>query len=138
MTTRRSIIGLAVGAFAFSVTPMALAQTAAALETVTSDAGGVRVAVKPKDVGAGAAWEFDVTMDTHIKPLDTDLTKAAVLVDGGGQRYAPTAWQGDAPGGHHRKGVLRFPTPETKTGAIEVQIENVGGSGKRTFQWTVK
>lgn len=138
MITRRSMIGLVVATFAFSVAPPTLAQTAAALKAVTSDAGAVRVVVKPKNVGGGAAWEFEVAMDTHIKPLDSDLAKSATLVDGGGRRYAADSWQGDPPGGHHRKGVLRFPTPETKTGTIEVQIENVGGAGKRTFRWTVQ
>jgi hypothetical protein len=80
-------------------------------------------------------WEFDVTMDTHTRPLDVDLAKSAVLVDAGGHQYAPTAWQGDPPGGHHRKGALRFPAPDAKAGAFEVQIENVGVAGKRVFRW---
>src|SRR5512142_2228690 len=109
MITRRSMIGLVVATFAFSVAPPTLAQAAAALKAVTSDAGAVRVVVKPKNVGGGAAWEFEVAMDTHIKPLDSDLAKSATLVDGGGRRYAADSWQGDPPGGHHRKGVLRFP-----------------------------
>ena len=52
-----------------------------ALAAVSNDTGGVRVVVKPKSVAAGSVWEFDVTMETHTKPLDSDLTKAAVIVD---------------------------------------------------------
>ena len=66
----------------------------------------------PKVYGPSAdVWEFSVVMDTHIKPLSENLTQAAILVDGAGRRYAPIAWQGDALGGHHRKGVLQFSRP---------------------------
>jgi hypothetical protein len=112
---------------------LALAQTLAAR---TSDAGGVRVVVKPKSVAAGAAWEFEVVMDTHVKPLDDDLTKTAVLVDDGGRRYGPAAWQGDKPGGHHRKGVLRFPAPSEQVKSFELRIQGLGGVPTRAFQWT--
>ena len=136
MTARRRTIALIITALVFSVTP-ALAQAASALTAVASDAGGVHVVVKPKNT-AGPAWEFDVSMDTHIKPLNDDLTKAAVLVDGAGHRYAPTAWQGDPPGGHHRKGTLRFPAPTAPTKSFELHLQGVGGVGDRAFQWTAK
>lgn len=108
MTTRRSILGFAVGALAHCAALPAMAQGAGApaLAAKSSDAGGVHVVVRPKNVGTGVTWEFEVRMDTHSKPLNDDLTKAAVLVDGAGHRYKPIAWQGDAPGGYHRKGVL--------------------------------
>jgi hypothetical protein len=79
------------------------------LASRTSDSSGVRVVVTPKTVESGAAvWEFEVVMDTHTRPLNEDLARAAVLVDDSGRQHAPVAWQGDPPGGHHRKGVLRF------------------------------
>ncbi len=77
-------------------------------------------------------------MDTHTTPLNADLTKAAVLLDGNQQRYAATAWAGDPPGGHHRKGVLRFPAPAGEIKSFEVQMEGVGGPAKRVFQWVAK
>ena len=77
-------------------------------------------------------------MNTHTKPLDADLTKAAVLIDGSGKRYAPQAWQGDKPGGHHRKGVLRFPAPDGTPKAIEIHIDGLGGVDSRVFKWTMK
>lgn len=135
MTLRHSIIVLALVAWAAG-TP-ALAQSGAGLAARSSDAGGVRVVVTPKTVAPGATWEFEVVMDTHTKPLDADLTKAAVLLDDGKRAYAPTVWQGDPPGGHHRKGLLRFPAPAGQTKSFEVQIEGIGSPGKRTFQWTV-
>jgi hypothetical protein len=140
LKTRRSAIRFALGSamLGLNLPVLAWAQASPALAPRTSDTGGVRVVVKPKSVSAGSPWDFDVTMDTHTKPLDADLTKAAVLVDGGGRRYAATAWQGDPPGGHHRKGVLRFPMPATQSGTFKVQFENVGAPGQRVFEWTVK
>ena len=120
--------------------PPTIAQPAGPLTLTaqSNDAGGVRVNVKPKDVSAGSVWEFEVTMDTHIKPLDDDLTKAALLLDDGGRRYVPLAWQGDPPGGHHRKGVLRFAAPTEQIKSFELQIQGLGGENKRVFQWTMK
>lgn len=138
--SRRSAIALAATVFGLCVAPLAMAQSAGApaLAAVSNDAGGVRVVIKPNSVVAGSAWEFDVTMDTHTKPLDDDLTKTAVLVDDGGRRYMPLSWQGDKPGGHHRKGVLRFPAPTEQIKSFELQIQGSGGENKRVFQWTMK
>lgn len=105
------------------------------LATRTNDSGGVRVVVTPKSVGTGAVWEFDVTMSTHVEPLNADLVKTAALVDGDNRRYTPLAWEGDPPGGHHRKGVLRFPSPAQSGGTFKLQIGGVGGNSVRTFQW---
>lgn len=118
--------------------PATMAQPAAAPAAVSNDAEGVRIVVKPKAIAAGLAWEFEVTMDTHTKPLDSDLTKAAELIDDGGRRYAPLSWQGDKPGGHHRKGILRFAAPAGQIKSVELQIQGVGGDSKRTFRWTLK
>ena len=61
----------------------------APLSSRTSDSGGVRVVVTPKAVEPGAAvWEFEVVMDTHTRPLNEDLARAAVLVDGSGRDLA--------------------------------------------------
>jgi hypothetical protein len=120
--SRRSAIALAATVLALGVAPLAMAQPAGlpALAAVSNDTGGVRVVVKPKSVAAGSVWEFDVTMETHTKPLDSDLTKAAVIVDDGGRRYMPLSWQGDPPGGHHRKGILRFPAPTEQIKSFEL------------------
>lgn len=138
MKFNRSLIVLAVAAIGSFGAPVAMAQSAGgpALAARSSDAGGVRVVVKPKSTGTGSAWEFEVTMDTHTKPLNDDLMKTSALVDDSKRRYTPLAWQGDPPGGHHRKGILRFPAPDKQTGSFEVQIEGFGGASKRVFQWS--
>jgi hypothetical protein len=112
---------------------------AAALQARGSNAEGVWVVVQPRtDAPASGTWEFEVRMDTHTKPLNDDLVRAAVLVDDSGRRFAPTAWQGDPPGGHHRKGILRFSLNGAKPKSVELQIEGLGGAGKRLFQWQLE
>lgn len=108
----------------------------ASLEARTSDANGVRVIVQPQ-TGApvGGTWEFKISMDTHVAPLVADLAKTAVLIDDTGHRLTPAAWHGDPPGGHHRKGVLQFQFGDANPKAVELQIEGLGGSQPRIFQW---
>lgn len=109
------------------------------LATRSSDEAGVRVVVTPKSLGAGAkVWEFNVVIDTHTKPLNDSLAQAAALIDGAGRRYVPVAWQGDPPGGHHRKGVLQFSPPAEMPKSIELQIDGVGGVATRTFRWEIE
>ena len=106
------------------------------LEARSSDAEGVRVVVQPRtNVPVDGRWEFNVSMDTHTKPLSDDLARASVLIDDAGHRLTPLAWQGDPPGGHHRRGVLQFPFADANPKSIELQIEGVGGAEKRVFQW---
>ena len=130
-----------IGAFALGAVLLesAPSSTAPALAARSSDAAGVLVVVTPKTVELSAkVWEFEVAMDTHTKPLNENLAQVAVLVDEAGRRYAPLAWQGDPPGGHHRKGVLQFSAPAEEPKAIELQIEGIGGAGTRTFRWELK
>ena len=140
LASRRSVVVLVLGAFAFCATLPTAAQSAGTLSLTakSSDGAGVRIVVKPKAIGGGPVWEFEVTMDTHTRPLDDDLTKSAVLVDENGRRYAAAGWQGDPPGSHHRKGILRFPAPTEPTKSFEVQMQGVGGVDRRVFQWSEK
>ena len=138
---RRLAFALVIGVIVLCAASAAIAQLSAAtpLASRTSDAGGVRVVVTPKTAEPGAtAWEFEVMMDTHTKPLNEDLVRAAVLVDDSRRQHVPLAWQGDPPGGHHRKGILRFPLPAERPKAIELQISGIGGPGKRVFRWELE
>jgi hypothetical protein len=95
--------------------------------------------VKPKPIEPTATvWEFEVTMNTHIKPLTEDLTAVSVLVEDSGNRIKPTEWQGDKPGGHHRKGVLKFSAGSKNPSNFELQMVGVGGVALRTFRWESK
>ncbi len=125
-----------LGALAFASSANLSASQSAPLEARSSDVGGVRVVVQPRtNAPVDGKWEFSVIMDTHTKPLTVDLAHASVLVDDSGQRVSSAVWQGDAPGGHHRRGVLQFPFKGAKPKSIEVQINGVGGSEMRAFKW---
>jgi hypothetical protein len=81
-------------------------------------------------------WEFDIAMDTYTKPLIENLAQAAVLMDDAGRRcYTPRSWQGDPPGGHHRKGILQFTGPAERPATVELQIVGIGSPATRTFRW---
>ncbi len=129
--------GALCAAAAFASVPPSFA--ASAFEARTSDAAGVSIVVTPRPLAPGATtWEFDVAMNTHVRPLAEDLAKAAVLIEADGQRATPVGWQGDPPGGHHRKGVLRFAAPSAPQQTFELQLSDVGGADLRTFRWDVK
>lgn len=59
----------------------------------------------------------------------------SVLVETKGCTHPALSWDGDPPGGHHRKGVLRFkPLPE-ESKTIELRIDGVGGAPRGVFRW---
>ena len=126
-------------AFGFVFLHSGSSTAAPALAAQSSDDAGVRVVVTPKALEPGLRiWLFEVVMDTHTKPLEEDLAQSAVLVDEAGSRYRPAAWQGDPPGGHHRKVILQFSPPAEMPKAVELQIDGVGGAGVRTFRWQLQ
>jgi len=106
----------------------------APLPSRTSNEQMVTVKVTPHDLAA-KSWEFDLVLDTHVRPLDDDLMKSAVLLDAAGGRHAPLAWRGDGPGGHHRKGILVFAPLEPRPPAIELQLQRAGEAAPRIFKW---
>jgi len=105
----------------------------------TSREGGVTVKVKPQNLEPGASsWDFEVVLETHTQPLDQDLTKVAALVDTQGKAHAPLAWEGSPPGGHHRRGLLRFQPLAGNPAAAELRIHGIGGVEVRVFRWQLK
>lgn len=132
-----------VAAIAFSLalfghdSAIAQSQDARALAAQTSRAGGVTVKVTPTNLAADAQrWQFEVVFDTHSVDLSHDLLKSAALIDAAGRRHAPLAWEGDPPGGHHRKGVLSF-DPLKGADEVRLQIRDVGVP-EREFRWPLK
>jgi hypothetical protein len=118
-----------------------LMMPAAAGEWITqkNSQGGVTVDVTPLDLSAGAkTWDFKVVLDTHSQDLNDDLTKSALLLDSGGNSYLPVGWEGAAPGGHHREGVLRFKPVTPRPGSIELRVQRAGESTPRSFRWSLR
>jgi hypothetical protein len=126
-------------ALALSGPASAIAQSrdTKALSAQTSRDGGVTVTVTPKDLAADAPrWQFEIVFDTHSVDLRHDLIKSAALIDAAGRRHAPLAWDGDPPGGHHRKGVLSF-RPLGSVDEVRLQIRDVG-TPERDFRWSLR
>lgn len=107
------------------------------LPAQTSREGAVTVKVTPLELSAqSAAWRFEVVFDTHVAELNHDAMAVASLA-AGGKEQRPLAWDGDKPGGHHRKGVLRFDAVTPAPSSVTLKIRDVGGVPERRFSWTV-
>jgi hypothetical protein len=111
----------------------------AALAAQTSREGNVSVTVIPRNFSPEAAsWDFEISFESHTQAVDQDLTKAAVLIDAAGKSHAPIGWEGDPPGGHHRKGLLRFKPLAGKPTSVELRIQGIGGVEVRAFRWRLE
>jgi hypothetical protein len=77
-------------------------------------------------------------LDTHTQDLSDDLVKSAVLLDDRGNQFRPLAWEGAAPGGHHRRGVLKFNPVAPPPRALELRISRPGEAQARVFRWRLK
>lgn len=98
----------------------------------------VKVTVAPQEIGSDAqTWDFEVVMETHVRSLGDDPTGVSVLV-AEGKRYRPVAWEGAPPGGHHRKGLLRFEAVSPRPHMLELQIRLRDDPAPRIFKWQLK
>jgi len=133
---RRIAIALALAVAGLAAQPLAAQGPASPLPARTSSENGVTVTATPGNLARDAkTWEFKIVLDTHSQDLGDDLVKSAVLVDGQGRQYRPTGWDGAAPGGHHREGVLRFEPVSPRPQTIELQIRRPGEARPRVFRW---
>ena len=82
-------------------------------------------------------WDFEVTLETHTQALSDDLAKSSVLI-ADGKQYMPSGWEGARPGGHHRKGRLRFKAIASLPASVELQIRLAGDTSPRSFKWLLK
>ena len=134
---RHRLIGFAwvwvAALFVFAGTALA----AVDLAPRTSAQDGVTVKATPRPVSANT-WEFAIVFDTHSQALTDDLGQSAKLVDDGGGTYAPTIWKGDPPGGHHRKGTLRFDGVAPAPAYLELHIQRAGEKTPRIFRWQTR
>ena len=104
----------------------------------TSDERGIKVNVLLQYIPAEAkTWDFEVTLESHTQALNDDLTKSAVLI-ADGTKYLPLGWEGSPPGGHHRKGLLRFKVVAPRPQSVELQIRLAGEKAPRTFSWALQ
>jgi hypothetical protein len=101
----------------------------------TSNQDGVKITVEPRGFPRGAkSWDFAITLETHTQPLEDDLVRATTLL-ADDKTCRPLSWDGAPPGGHHRKGVLRFEAVTPLPQAVELQIRRAGEESPRIFRW---
>lgn len=127
-------------AFKAVVTLMALVMVlgAAAATPQTSNEGGVVIRVTPARLAPGAVtWDFEVVFETHTVQLTGDPAQFTVLLDPQGQVHAPLRWDGDPPGGHHRKGILKFKPIRPAPVTVTLKIRGIGGVPERAFTWSI-
>lgn len=129
----RSFVGAAVLGTTLAL-PGVSAHATASLPSQSTKQSAVTVKVTPRVV-TGAIWEFEVVFDTHSQDLNDDPVQAAALIAADGTEVLPLEWKGDAPGGHHRKGVLRFKAPKPSSGPLVLRIRRTGEAAARTFRW---
>lgn len=100
----------------------------------TNNEGAVTIAVTLIDQ---IDWSFEVVMDTHSVELGEDLAQISILMDENGNEYKPIKWEGDPPGGHHRKGLLVFGEIKPAPKSIVLIIRQVGGVAEKKFEWVL-
>jgi hypothetical protein len=142
---KKLLIGLAfaaIAAYSFTNDSGAVIAVSNAAESgyapQISNERGVKVTVTLQNTPNEAkAWDFEVVLETHTKTLNDDLAKSSVLI-ADGRQYLPVGWEGAPPGGHHRKGLLRFKAIAPQLRTLELQIRLAGDATPRSFKWLLK
>lgn len=106
-----------------------------AFETQSQSAGSVDVDVTPKVLEVGQPLAFQIVMNTHSVDLGDDMTQITILRDETGKEYRPTTWEGQAPGGHHRSGLVKFDSLTVKPKFVELVIKGLAKIPERIFRW---
>ncbi|MDP4029730.1 MAG: hypothetical protein Q8P42_12310 [Gallionella sp.] len=144
---RKQLIGLAVAAIAAfsSIYDSGMAGIIAASNAAelgyapqVSNEREIKVtATLQKTPSEARTWDFEVVMETHTKALNDDLAKSSALI-ADGKQYLPLSWEGAPPGGHHRKGKLRFKAIAPPPASVELQIRLAEDPSPRSFKWLLK
>lgn len=109
-----------------------------ALAAQQNTVGQVTVKVTPLTVPSDASsWRFEILLSTHVVPLTQDLAEVSTLSGNPGTVKRALAWEGDPPGGHHRKGILSFEPINPRPNAITLTIRGIGSVAERRFVWSL-
>ncbi len=108
------------------------------LQTMTNDEGRVTFDVTPIDFSYEEPVSFEIDINTHTGSLNFDLTEITVLEDDTGNKILPLDWDGSAPGGHHRRGILSFPKLNGQTKSMKLIIKDVYDIPERVFIWDLE
>lgn len=132
--SHRSLIFCALAA-AIASAPLSAAGPGETQAAQSSNVAGVKITVVPEGFPRDATtWDFAVTLETHTQDLDDNLVESATLL-ADGTPHRPLGWEGSPPGGHHRKGILRFTSVTPLPPAVELQIRRKAEPAPRVFRW---
>jgi hypothetical protein len=138
MDRRRFYLVGHIGIFILLFAALGWPLTACAYESKSNTANGVRVEVQPLQLVPGQPAKFEVRMNMHSVDLSQDMITVTTLKDDEGRAYLPTNWEGSPPGGHHRRGILYFPTLEGKPKSLSLIIRDIASVPERIFEWNLK
>ena len=102
------------------------------LKTLSQNSGAVSVAITP--TLNNSEYEFNIEFNTHSVELNYDLVAISSLTNEQNQILNPLKWEGDAEGGHHRKGKLIFPKFNNRPKILNLTINEIGEKGVN-FEW---
>lgn len=111
---------------------------AAGITPQISNEREIKVTATLQSIPNGAkTWDFALVLESHTQDLSDDLLKSSVLI-ADGKQYLPLSWAGAPPGGHHRKGWLRFKAIAPQPDSMELQLRLSGDTSPRSFKWLLK
>ena len=125
-----SVIIVFASYYSISAGSNEVSQNRLSLQTLANSQNNVEFQVTPL-----SASEFQIVMNTHSVNLDFDLTEISILYDDIGNAYNPLKWEGSEPGGHHRQGILMFPSVNANIKSIKLVIKD---STTRDFNWNLE
>ena len=103
--------------------------------TQKSEYRGVTVAVTPGNLDpANGIWDFALAFDSRGAKL-TDEVMENIVITGDGRTIKPLAWEGEAAGGTHRAGVLKFIAMKPRPKELEMRITRPGEPKPRVFRF---
>ena len=108
--------------------------SSAGYPTRTVDVGAVAVSLRLASIDASSAT-VEVSFGTHSGSLDVDVAHNARLTVGG-VAWPSASWRGDGPGGHHRKGDMRFSAAGPARGTVTFTLTGLEQPATATWQVT--
>ena len=106
-------------------------------KTQQQEGGTVTLEITPQVLSPGKQPIFSIVFDTHSVDLDFDIAAAALLTDANSASYGAAIWNGNPPGGHHRKGILTFTKILKDTADVATLTLSDIAERDWKFRWTL-
>ncbi|NML45323.1 hypothetical protein HHL11_16335 [Ramlibacter sp. G-1-2-2] len=104
--------------------------------TQKSEYRGVTVAVTPGNLDpSNGIWDFAIAFDSARGAKLTDEVMENIVLVGDGRTMKPLAWEGEAAGGTHRAGVLKFIALKPRPKELEMHVQRPGEAKPRVFRF---